>query len=38
MGFEAAAIRQVMSRRYRPATKDGVSVRIWIRIRVNFRL
>jgi serine/threonine-protein kinase len=38
MGFEAAAIRQVMSRRYRPATKDGVPVRIWIRIRVNFRL
>jgi hypothetical protein len=27
-----------MSRRYRPATKDGVPVRIWIRIRVNFRL
>ena len=38
MGFEAAAIRQVMSRRYRPATKDGVPVRVRIRIRVNFKL
>lgn len=38
LGFEAAAIRQVMSRRYRPATKDRVPVRVWIRIRVNFKL
>jgi serine/threonine-protein kinase len=38
MGFEAAAIRQVTSRRYRPATKDGVPVQVWIRVRVNFRL
>jgi serine/threonine-protein kinase len=38
LGFEAAAIRQVMSRRYRPATKNGIPVRIRIQIRVNFRL
>jgi TonB family protein len=38
MGFEAAAIRQVRSRRYRPATKDGVPVRVRVRIRVNFEL
>jgi serine/threonine-protein kinase len=38
VGFEDAAIRGVKSRRYRPATKNGVPVRIWIRIRVNFTL
>jgi TonB family protein len=37
-GFERAAIRQVESRRYRPATKNGVRVRVWIPIRVNFTL
>jgi TonB family protein len=37
-GFEKAAIRQVESRRYRPATKSGVRVRVWIPIRVNFTL
>jgi protein TonB len=38
LGFEAAALRQVRSRRYRPATKNGVPVRVWMRVRVNFRL
>ena len=38
VGFENAAIRQAESRRYRPATKNGVPVRIWIRIRVTFTL
>ena len=38
VGFEDAAIRQVKSRRYRPATKNGVPVRLWILIRVNFTL
>jgi serine/threonine-protein kinase len=37
-GFEDAATRQVESRRYRPATKNDVPVRVWIRIRVNFKL
>jgi TonB family protein len=38
VGFEDAARRQVESRRYRPATKNDVPVRVWMRIRVNFEL
>ncbi|MGD8897853.1 MAG: TonB family protein [Acidobacteriota bacterium] len=38
VGFENAATRQVESRRYEPATKSGVPVRVRILIRVNFTL
>jgi TonB family protein len=38
LGFEEAATRQAMSRRYRPATKNGIPVRVRIQIRVNFTL
>jgi TonB family protein len=37
LGFEEAALKHAQSRRYRPATKAGVAVRVWISIVVNFR-
>ena len=37
MGFEDAASRYVKSRRYQPATKRGVPVRVRIEIIVQFR-
>ena len=36
--FEVAAERSVRARKYRPATKDGVPVRVWLPIVVNFKL
>jgi eukaryotic-like serine/threonine-protein kinase len=36
VGFEEAAVRQVRTRRYRPATKEGVPVKVWVKVRVNF--
>jgi TonB family protein len=36
LGFEQAAVRTVRGRRYRPATKDGVPVRVWKPFRVTF--
>ena len=38
LGFEDAALQHVRSRRYRPATKNDVPVRMWIPIRVDFTL
>jgi protein TonB len=34
--FELEADRHVRGRRYRPATKDGVAVRVWMPILVKF--
>ena len=36
LGFEDAALRQVRTRRYQSGTKNGVAVRVWIVVRVNF--
>jgi len=37
-GFEDAALKRARGRLYRPATKDGVPVRIWLNLRVVFKL
>jgi TonB family protein len=37
LGFEDAATRYVRARVYRPATKQGVPVRVWLPIVVEFR-
>ncbi len=37
VGFEDAALRFAEERRYRPATKAGVPVQVWITILVRFR-
>jgi TonB family protein len=36
LGFEEVAERSVRARRYRPATRDGVPVRVWVQVRVRF--
>ena len=38
VGFEKATEEAVRKWRYRPATKHGVKVRVWIRIKVNLKL
>jgi hypothetical protein len=38
LSFEDAAARWVRTRVYRPATKQGVPVRVWLPIVVEFRL
>ncbi|HHQ48983.1 MAG TPA: energy transducer TonB, partial [Acidobacteria bacterium] len=38
VGFEKAAERAVRQWRYRPATKRGVKVRMWIPIRIPFKV
>jgi protein TonB len=38
VGFEDAASDAVREWRYRPATKNGVKVRMWVTIRVPFRI
>ena len=38
LGFEDATEEAVMNWRYRPATSDGVRVRMWVTIRVPFRI
>jgi TonB family protein len=38
LGFEAATEAAIKNWRYRPATKDGIRVRMWVTIRVPFRL
>ena len=35
--FEAEADRHTRGRKYRPATKGGVAVRVWLPIIVNFK-
>jgi TonB family protein len=37
-GLNEAAIDSVKKRKYRPATKDGVPVKVWVPVRVQFRL
>jgi TonB family protein len=37
-GLDEAALDNVKRRHYRPATKDGVVVRVWIPVRVEFKL
>jgi protein TonB len=37
LGFEDAAMRFMRARVYRPATKQGVPVRVWLTIAVEFR-
>jgi protein TonB len=36
LGFEGAAMKSVRTRVYRPATKRGVPVRVWLPIAVEF--
>jgi TonB family protein len=38
VGFEEATIEAVSKSRYKPASKNGVRVRIWMTVRVPFRL
>jgi len=37
VGFEPAATQSVRSRRYRPGTKDGVPVKVWVTIAIQFK-
>ena len=37
VGFEKATEDAIRKWRYKPATKDGIKVRMWITIRVPFR-
>jgi TonB family protein len=37
-GLTEAAVENVKRRHYRPATKDGVAVRVWLSVRVRFEL
>jgi len=38
LGFEDAATRYARTRVYRPATKQGVPVRVWVPLVIEFRL
>ncbi|MEE4270892.1 MAG: TonB family protein [Thermoanaerobaculales bacterium] len=38
VGFERATEDAVRQWRYRPATKEGVKVRVWVQIRINLSL
>lgn len=38
VGLNEAAIENVKKRRYRPASKDGVPVKVWIPVRVRFEV
>ncbi|MBI3931853.1 MAG: TonB family protein [Acidobacteria bacterium] len=37
-GLNEAAVENVKKRKYRPATKDGIPVKVWIPVRVKFEL
>jgi TonB family protein len=37
-GLNEAAIESVKKRRYRPATRDGVPVKVWLPVRIKFVL
>jgi TonB family protein len=37
-GLNEGAIENVKKRKYRPATKDGVPVKVWVPVRVQFKL
>ncbi|HET7295002.1 MAG TPA: TonB family protein [Vicinamibacteria bacterium] len=38
VGLDEAAVDNAKKRRYRPATKDGVPVKVWMPVRVQFKL
>jgi protein TonB len=38
LGFEKASEDAVRQWRYRPATSDGVKVRMWVAIRIPFKM
>jgi TonB family protein len=38
VGLNESALRAARGARYRPATKDGVRVKMWTRIRIPFKL
>jgi len=37
LGFEESALAHVRSRKYRPATRDGVPVPVWVSIVVDYK-
>lgn len=37
-GLDEAALDNVKRRHYRPATKDGIPVKVWVPVRVQFKL
>ena len=37
-GLNEAAIENVKKRKYRPASKEGVPVKVWVPVRVQFKL
>jgi len=37
-GFDEAAVSSVTGRKYRPATRNGVAVKVWVPVRVQFKL
>ena len=37
MGFDQAAMRAAQSTRWTPPSKDGVPVKIWVELSVDFR-
>ena len=38
VGLNEAAVAAARSARYKPATKDGVRVKMWTRLRIPFKL
>jgi TonB family protein len=38
VGFEKATEQAILKWRYKPATKKGVKVRMWVTIRVPFQV
>ena len=38
VGFEQSSEEAIMKWRFKPATKRGVKVRMWVSIRIPFRL
>jgi TonB family protein len=38
VGLNEAAMSSARSARYKPATKDGVRVKMWTRLRIPFKL
>jgi protein TonB len=38
LGFQEAAVEHVKAWRYSPARKDGVPVKVWVPVRIDFRL
>jgi TonB family protein len=38
VGLNEAAVASARSARYKPATRDGVRVKMWTRLRIPFKL